>query len=64
MSQNHTHNYLCAEEIDQKLQKIMADIYTHIKQTCDEYDLDTDLVSGANILGFKRVADAMIAQGV
>lgn len=64
MGQNHTHNYLCAEEIDRKLQKIMADIYTHIKQTCDEYDLDTDLVSGANILGFKRVADAMIAQGV
>jgi glutamate dehydrogenase (NADP+) len=64
MSQNRTHIYLCAEEIDAKLQKIMADIYMHIKKTCDEYDLDTDLVSGANILGFKRVADAMIAQGV
>ncbi len=64
MSQNHTHNYLCAEEVDAKLRKIMADIYTHIKRTCDEYELEMDLVSGANILGFKRVADAMLAQGV
>jgi len=35
-----------------------------VKRTCDEYELDMDLVSGANILGFKRVADAMLAQGV
>ncbi len=64
MSQNHTHTYLSAEEVDRKLRKIMTDSYTHIKQTCDQYGLGMDLVSGANIMSFKRVADAMIAQGV
>lgn len=64
MSQNNSINYFCAEEVDEKLQTIMSQIYKDIKKTCDEYDLDMDLVSGANILGFKRVADAMIAQGV
>jgi len=64
MSQNNSLIYLCAEEIDQKLQGIMSNIYTDIKKTCDEYGLGMNLVAGANILGFKRVADAMIAQGV
>jgi len=53
-----------AQEVDEKLQNIMSNIYIHIKKTCDEYDLGMDLISGANMLGFKRVADAMIAQGV
>ena len=64
MSQNRTHNYLSTKEVDLKLRKIMADIYKEIKNTCDTYGLETDLVAGANILGFKRVADAMLAQGV
>ena len=64
MSQNNSLNYFSAEEVDEKLQNIMSNIYIHIKKTCDEYDLGMDLISGANILGFKRVADAMIAQGV
>jgi len=64
MSQNNSLNYLCAEEIDEKLQNIMSDIYTNIKKTCDEYELGMNLISGANILGFQRVANAMIAQGV
>lgn len=64
MTQNNTMTYLCAEEIDQRLQGIMSNIYRDIKKTCDEYCLDLDLASGANILGFKRVAEAMIAQGV
>ncbi|SFV50703.1 NADP-specific glutamate dehydrogenase [hydrothermal vent metagenome] len=64
MSQNNSLNYFSAEEVDKKLQNIMSNIYIHIKKTCDEYDLGMDLISGANILGFKRVADAMIAQGV
>ena len=42
----------------------MSQIYKDIKKTCDDYCLELDLVSGANILGFKRVANAMIAQGV
>jgi glutamate dehydrogenase (NADP+) len=64
MSQNSSHNYLTFEKVDKKLQGIMSDIYAHLKKTCDEHDLDMDLISAANILGFKRVADAMIMQGV
>jgi glutamate dehydrogenase (NADP+) len=64
MSQNNSLTYFCAEEVDEKLQGIMSQIYKDIKKTCDDYCLATDLISGANILGFKRVANAMIAQGV
>jgi len=64
MSQNASLNYLCFEEVDERLKEIMSNIYLHIKEVCDEYDLDMDLVSGANILGFQRVADAMIMHGV
>ena len=64
MSQNNSLNYFSLEEVNRKLQDIMSNIYLDIKKTCDEYNLGMDLISGANILGFKRVADAMIAQGV
>ena len=64
MSQNSSLRYFTEEEVDEKLRDIMSQIYKDIKKTCDDYCLDMDLVSGANILGFKRVADAMIAQGV
>jgi glutamate dehydrogenase (NADP+) len=64
MSQNSSHNYFEFEKIDKKLQAIMSDIYIHLKKTCDEHNLEMDLISAANILGFKRVADAMIMQGV
>ena len=64
MGQNNSLNYMSAAEIDEKLQGIMSKIYKDIKKTCDKYSLDMDLAAGANILGFKRVANAMIAQGV
>ncbi|MGC9351368.1 MAG: NADP-specific glutamate dehydrogenase, partial [Sulfurovum sp.] len=64
MSQNNSLVYMCEEEVDKKLKGIMSKIYKDIKKTCDEYKLGMDLAAGANILGFKRVADAMIAQGV
>ena len=64
MSQNSSLNYLCFEEVDKKLQDIMSNVYIDLKKTCDEYNLDMDLIAAANILGFKRVADAMIMQGV
>ena len=63
MSQNSSHNYFAFEKIDKKLQAIMSDIYIHLKKTCDEHNLEMDLISAANILGFKRVADAMIRLG-
>ena len=64
MGQNNSLKYLSFEQVDKRLQEIMSDIYTHIKHTCDSYDLEMDLIAGANILGFKRVADAMMMQGV
>lgn len=64
MSQNASLNYISEEEIDKKLQAIMSNIYNNIKEICTEYDLEDDLTSGANILGFKRVANAMLMQGV
>ena len=64
MGQNSSLKYLSFEQVDKRLKGIMSNIYKDIKNTCDEYDLEMDLISGANILGFKRVADAMIRQGV
>ena len=64
MGQNNSLKYLSFEQVDKRLKGIMSNIYTNIKNTCDEHDLDMDLIAGANILGFQRVADAMIMQGV
>ena len=64
MSQNSSLHYLPFDIVDDRLQEIMSGIYKDIKRTCDEYDLGMNLIAGANILGFKRVANAMIAQGV
>lgn len=64
MGQNNSLKYLSFEQVDRRLKGIMSDIYNNIKITCDTYDLEIDLIAGANILGFKRVAEAMIMQGV
>ena len=53
-----------SEEVDEKLKRIMLDIHA----SCVQYGTDatgyTDYVKGANIAGFVKVADAMLAQGV
>ena len=64
MSQNNSLHYLSFEVVDKRLKEIMSGIYRDIKEVCDTYELDMDLLAGANILGFQRVADAMIMQGV
>ena len=64
MSQNNSLHYLPFDVIDARLQEIMSGIYKDIKEVCDEHALEMDLLAGANILGFQRVADAMIMQGV
>ena len=64
MSQNSSLNYLSFEKVDKRLRDIMSNLYINLKKTCDEHNLEMDLISAANILGFKRVADAMIMQGV
>ena len=64
MSQNHEHLSWTFEEVDQKLQGIMNSIYVAASNAAKEYGHEGDLVFGANIAGFLKVADAMMAQGV
>ncbi|MBO6147112.1 MAG: NADP-specific glutamate dehydrogenase [Lachnospiraceae bacterium] len=64
MSQNSERLSWTFEEVDSKLQGIMANIYKSISAAAKEYGLDGDYVAGANIAGFKKVATAMEAQGI
>ena len=64
MSQNHEHLSWTFEEVDRKLQGIMNSIYVAASSAAKEYGHEGDLVFGANIAGFLKVADAMMAQGV
>ncbi|MDX1705361.1 NADP-specific glutamate dehydrogenase [Pseudidiomarina sp.] len=51
-------------EVDEKLQDIMRNIFRDAKNTAEEFGFPHNLALGANIAGFRRVADAMIDQGV
>lgn len=51
------------QEVDARLKRIMANIYTMASETAKEFDQPHNLVLGANIAGFRKVADAMIDQG-
>ncbi|WP_409272736.1 NADP-specific glutamate dehydrogenase [Neobacillus sp. SCS-31] len=64
MSQNSMRLSWTFDEVDAKLHKIMESIYRNCVKAADEYGHPGNLVVGANIAGFLRVADAMIAQGV
>lgn len=64
MAQNSQFLVWTAEEVDAELHKIMNHIYKISEDAAAEYDLGYDLVAGANIAGFQRVADAMMAQGI
>uniref|UniRef100_UPI00403F0771 NADP-specific glutamate dehydrogenase n=1 Tax=Paenibacillus sp. FSL K6-1096 TaxID=2921460 RepID=UPI00403F0771 len=64
MSQNSMRLSWTFEEVDEKLQGIMKNIYRRTVQAAEEYGVAGNLVAGANIAGFLRVADTMIAQGV
>lgn len=64
MAQNASMQSWTFEEVDQKLQQIMKNIFNTANDTAIEYGQPGNLVLGANIAGFKRVADAMIEQGV
>ena len=63
MSQNAMHYSWTAEEVDAKLQQIMKGIYEACWNAAKEYGMEGDLIAGANIAGFLKVADAMLAQG-
>ena len=64
MAQNAERLYWSAEEVDAKLQGIMKNIYASSVEVAERYGLGYDLVAGANIVGFQKVADAMMAQGI
>jgi len=64
MAQNSSMEQWTLEKVDQKLKEIMADIYRQCAETAEEFDEPDNLVLGANIAGFRKVADAMIDQGV
>ncbi len=64
MSQNSMRYSWTAEEVDAKLHQIMSDIYKNSWEAAKKYGMEGDLIAGANIAGFEKVADAMIAQGV
>jgi len=63
MSQNASMAQWSFKEVDMKLQTIMKNIFTTAYNTSKEFGLEGDLVTGANIAGFRKVADSMIEQG-
>ncbi len=64
MSQNSMRYSWTAEEVDAKLHQIMTNIFNASLKAAEKYGMPGDLVAGANIAGFEKVADAMLAQGV
>ena len=64
MSQNSQRLSWSFDEVDKKLEGIMVGIYNNASNTAKEFGVAGNLVAGANLAGFKKVADAMIAQGV
>lgn len=63
MSQNSMRLSWTAEEVDAKLQQIMKNIHDNAASAAQKFGFGYNLVAGANIAGFVKVADAMIAQG-
>ncbi len=64
MSQNSERLSWSFEEVDAKLKGIMVNIFHAADDAAREYGVEGDYVAGANIAGFKKLADAMLAQGV
>ena len=64
MQQNASRDSWTFDYTDQRLHQIMSNIFTVASDTAEEYDHAGDYIVGANIAGFKKVADAMLAQGV
>jgi len=64
MSQNSMRYSWTAEEVDAKLHQIMTDIFNTSSAAAKKYGMEGDLIAGANIAGFEKVADAMMAQGI
>lgn len=64
MSQNSLRLSWGFDEVDEKLHEIMVSIYVNASRAAEEYGMKGNLTAGANIAGFLKVADAMLAQGI
>lgn len=64
MTQNSMRLPWTFEEVDEKLHQIMINIYRQCEEASNEYGFKDNFVAGANIAGFKKVANAMMAQGI
>ena len=64
MQQNSGRTQWAFEETDAKLHQIMVDIHATTVATAEEYGVAGDYVAGANLAGFRKVADAMVAMGL
>lgn len=64
MAQNSARNYWTFEKVDAKLQNIMQSIYAESKAAAEKYGYSGNLVVGANIAGFVKVANGMLTEGV
>lgn len=64
MMQNYIGNYWSTEEVDNRLKAIICSIHDQCLSAADEWGFAKNYAAGANIAGFIRVADAMLAQGV
>ena len=64
MSQNSMRFYWDFAEVDEHLRTIMRDLYNNVAAAAEQYGRPGDLAAGANIAGFLKVADAMLAYGL
>ena len=64
MSQNAMRYSWSEKEVDDKLYDIMRSVYNNSLKAIEKYHLDYDLVKGADIAGFEKVAEAMMAEGI
>ena len=64
MSQNSMRYYLSFDEVDNKLNEIMTNIFKSCKSAANQYNLGNNYTAGANIAAFNKLAQAMIAQGI
>ena len=64
MSQNSMRFYYTFDEVEQKLDKIMVNIFNSCKENAEKYGCPKNYVAGANLAAFQKLANAMIAQGI
>ncbi len=64
MCQNSMKYSWSEQEVDEKLRHIMVDIFHNVYNASKEYQMEGDLLAGANIAGFTKIAQAMMAQGI